>query len=107
MSNQEIPVGGNESEMASPAMSAEVLLSQLVNIVGPDFMVLPLQGWVAILQTIHEFEEDHEDVLKEKISEKLNDLNIPAVPVQLAPKEEERRIITPDDIRGESRIITP
>lgn len=82
-------------------VSADMLLAQLVGAVGPEFVVIPTQGWFDIVQELQKSTD-------EGLADRLQALQIPVVPVSLAPKEEENRIITPDDMpQGESKIILP
>ena len=93
---------GQEAVTVSP----EMLLAQLVNVVGEEFVVIPTGGWMAI---VNELKKIDEAVGKpESILKIMEGLGVPVVPVSLAKKEEESNILTPDDIpEGESRIIMP
>lgn len=91
-------------------VSAEMLLAQIVNSVGEEFVIIPTDGWMMIVKTIQKYTEDamSEEGTKENLLKNLEGLGIPVVPVSLAPKEEESRIIMPNDIpAGDSTIITP
>lgn len=87
-------------------ISAEVLLAQLVNVVGENFVVIPTSGWQAIVQTLMGIDENEEK--PESIVKIMENLGIPVVPVSLSKKEEPSPILMPDDVpEGEGRIIMP
>jgi len=99
-------VSSGEIQQEACTVNAELFLAQLSLVVGEEFIAIPTAGWMLFIQTLQEWEEE-EDHGDETLSERLEKLQIPIMPVSLTRKEDERRILTPDDIRGESRIITP
>ena len=87
----------------NPVVSAEILLASIVNNIGPQFMVVPIDGWKTILKTLSEYDEkykDDEDYVS--IVDTLNNHRIPMIPVSLVPKKEESHIVTPN-----SNIVMP
>ena len=91
-----------KSETAT--LTPELLLAQIVAHVGEEFVIIPTGGWMKIVETIRDYQEDKDDNLLEI----LEGLGIPVIPVSLAKKEEESRIIMPTDApQEESRIIMP
>lgn len=92
-------------EQEAITVTPEMLLAQIVAHIGPEFVIIPLDGWSAIVKTIKDYQKDKDDNLLEI----LESLGVPVVPVSLAgKKEEESSIIMPNGVpQGESRIITP
>lgn len=90
------------SEMQEAVVvTPEILLGQIVNVVGQEFVVIPTQGWVDIVKTITESSD-------EGLADRCQALKVPVIPVSLSPKEPDSPIITPDNMpRGESKIILP
>ena len=81
-------------------VTPEMLLVQIVSHIGEEFVVIPTNGWMKVVETIQESED-------KGLSDQLQKLGIPVVPVSLAQKEEESRIITPDGMpKGGGKIIT-
>lgn len=86
-------------------ISPEVLLAQLVNFVGEEFVVIPTAGWMKIVETLQDIDKAEEK--PESIIKIMEELGVPVVPVSLA-KKDEGKIITPNGTPdGESRIIIP
>lgn len=85
-------------------VSAEVLLAQIVAHVGEEFVIIPTNGWVSIIDTIQNSSD-------EGLAQELENLRVPVIPVSLTPDSkpaEESLIITPNDMpQGESKIIMP
>jgi hypothetical protein len=108
MSNQNETGMNDVPQMGQEAItvSAEMLLAQIVGAIGEEFVVIPTHGWMAIVQTLQEWQNSEHDE-DDDLLEKLENLGVPVIPVSLTSKEEEKRILTPDDIRGDSRIIIP
>ena len=82
-------------------VSPEMLLAQIVQVIGPEFVVIPTAGWFKIVETLRESSD-------ETLLQTLEDLRVPVVPVSLAPQQPKSPIIMPNDAPpGESRIIKP
>lgn len=76
-----------------------MLLAQIVTHVGEEFVIIPTDGWMRIVQTIQESTD-------KDLVEKCEKLGVPVIPVSLAPKKEESLIITPDNMpEGDAKII--
>ena len=89
----------NENKDNRDVYSAEMVLAEIANHIGPEFVAMPLNGWIAIVSKMKELEEEHNvSFVKE-----LEELQVPVIPISMVPKEESR-IITPNE---GSRIITP
>ena len=87
-------------------VSPEMLLAQLVNVVGEEFVVIPTGGWMKIVETLNKIDESVEK--PRSIIDIMEGLGVPVVPVSLAKKDKDTKILTPDDIpQGDSRIIMP
>lgn len=88
-------------------VTPEMLLAQIVNNIGNEFVVIPTGGWAKVVETIGEIEKEIKEIdASVSILQRFQDLQIPVIPVSLAPKEEESRIITPTDMpTGDSNII--
>jgi hypothetical protein len=103
----------NDEEKASArvvqeamTVSPELLLAQIVSTIGEEFVIVPTSGWVAIVTVLQEY--DSREDKSESLLQILEELGVPVIPVSLASKEEENRIITPNDIpQGDSKIIMP
>jgi ferredoxin-fold anticodon binding domain-containing protein len=97
----------NEAVQEAITVSAEMLLAQIVSIIGEEFVVIPTGGWMSIVHTLQEY--DSRDDKSESILTIMEGLGVPVIPVSLSPKkDEESRIITPNDMpKGESNIIMP
>lgn len=90
-----------ENNEEAQVISAEVLLANLVTILGEDFVVIDLFGWGEIVRTIHESSD-------ETLLDKLDALKVRVIPVSLQPKKEESRILLPNGMpQGDSKIIIP
>jgi len=91
-------------------VSAEMLLAQIVQAVGEEFVIIPTSGWQKIVTTIQDYSKSAQNSLTndEDLLKILEGLGIPVIPVSLAPKQEESLIIMPNDTpKGESKIIIP
>ena len=98
--------GDGMQDQVAQTVSPEVLLNQLVHFVGEEFVVIPLDGWMKIVKALQDI--DAADEKPESLIEVMESLEVPVVPVSLASKEEESKIILPNDAPdGESRIIMP
>lgn len=94
---------GVGNEVNGNITTAEALLTSIVVHIGPEFMVVPMDGWKDVLRKLAEYDEAHKDDEDyESIVDSLNDLKIPMIPVSLVAREEESRIITPN-----SDIVRP
>ena len=95
----------NQMEQEAVTVNAEMLLAQIVSAIGEEFVIIPTRGWMMIVNALREYQAGDKE---ENLLDILEALQVPVIPVSLAPKEEEeKRILTPEDIRGESRIIMP
>ena len=82
-------------------VSPEMLLAQIVATVGEEFVIIPTAGWISIVDVIQKSSD-------KGLSDQLEGLKVPVIPVSLAPKKEEKLIITPNDTpEGDSHIILP
>lgn len=94
------PVPSQDQEAIT--VTPEMLLAQIVNYIGEEFVIIPTNGWMNIVKTIQESSD-------EDLDKRLEALGIPVIPVSLAPKEqnEKSRIITPGNMpEGDGKIIT-
>jgi hypothetical protein len=95
-------------EQQTETVTPEILLAQIVSAIGEEFVVIPLEGWVTIVENIHQYTQkaQSEEGTKENLLEIMESLKVPVIPVSLS-KKEESRIITPDGMpAGDSKIIT-
>lgn len=82
----------------SKKVSSEQLLSNIVKMVGEEFVVMSLSGWQQVVQTI--YDEKNEELL-----ERFRDLKVPVIPVVLEQKEKSNIIMPNDTPKGDSKII--
>ena len=100
MENTEAKEGIPSQEQEAITVTPEMLLAQIVAHIGEEFVVIPTNGWIKIVETIKSSKD-------ESLADVLQALGVPVIPVSLAPKKEESRIITPGDMpKGDGKIIT-
>lgn len=98
--NDQAPLQASTEETMT--VTPEALLGQIVSYIGEEFVVIPTSGWQAIVKSLHEYKDDSGGT----IIEILEKLKIPVIPISLSPKEEESRIILPNDTpKNGSNII--
>lgn len=96
MTNQVEQVEQEEQvEQVAMAVTPEMLLAQIVGMIGEEFVVIPISGWAEIFTAVKPFLEDGTIELSD----------IPVIPVSLAKKEESRIILPNDTPTGDSNII--
>ena len=99
-------ISSETQEQEAVTVTPEMLLAQIVAHIGPEFVVIPSNGWMTIVKALHDFDKDGE----ENVVDVMQGLGVPVIPVSLAGKseEDESKIILPNDMpQGESKIIMP